>query len=195
MNMEKKELIKLAIKGLEVKIQEKKKSLKTGENLLEKRLLREKDTSPLNTEEIKVRISKLKEEINKLEKYQSDLEEDDFINRDCEETKINYLRYNRKRGNFDDASLTLPGKSLDTIIETCRDYSRILLEQVEEMDENTDAVRRARFKLKASECNQIADKLVGETGYCKDCSKAKNKKDKRKIGGSAFDMIVNGYQL
>lgn len=109
-----------------------------------------------------------------------------------EKFKIDYLKYNKKRGNFDNENLTLSGRSLETIVETCRDYSIILEEKAKIM--NDDKARlKLSFELKAKECNEIADKIASEIGYCKDCGKERNKQQDD-IGSDAMSLIINGYK-
>ena len=109
------------------------------------------------------------------------------------EFKINFLKYNKKRGNFDDESLTLPGKSLETIVETCRDYARILESQANDMNGDENARRKLTFQLKAKECIEIADKIAEKIGYCKDCANAR-KKNNDDIGADAMTLMANGYK-
>lgn len=74
MNITIEELIKLAIKGVELEILEKKKSLKTGENILYKRSQGEKDTCLFSTNEVKEKIFKIKNEIKEMESLQDELD-------------------------------------------------------------------------------------------------------------------------
>ena len=102
---------------------------------------------------------------------------------------INYLKYNRKRGNFDKSSVELSSNNVDTIIETLQDYSKILQAQIENID---NPRKKLQYKLKAEECSNIADKLIEKTGYCKDCKNAKKAKDD--IGADAMTLLASGYK-
>ena len=104
--------------------------------------------------------------------------------------KINYLKYDRKRGNFDKSSVELSSNNVDTIIETLQDYSRILQAQIDNIE---NPKKKLQYKLKAKECNEIADKLIEKTGYCKDCKKAM-KKANGDIGADAMTLLASGYK-
>lgn len=109
-----------------------------------------------------------------------------------DELNIDYLKYNKKRGNFDEANLKLSGKNLGTIIETCRDYAMILEGQSKDMDDS-QARQRLSFQLKAKECLEIADKIATEIGYCKECENTR-KKQNDDIGADAMTLMANGYK-
>ena len=126
-------------------------------------------------------------------KGQLNIFDDPETNKDVEEETgltINYLKYDRKRGNFDKSSVELSSNNVDTIIETLQDYSKILLVQIENID---NPRKKLQYKLKAEECNNIADKLIEKTGYCKDCEKAR-KKAKDDIGSDAMTLLASGYK-
>ena len=103
---------------------------------------------------------------------------------------INYLKYDRKRGNFDKSSVELSSNNVDTIIETLQDYSRILQIQIENID---NPRKKLQYKLKAEECRTIAEKLIEKTGYCKYCENAR-KKAKDDIGADAMTLLASGYK-
>lgn len=104
--------------------------------------------------------------------------------------KINYLKYDRKRGNFDKSSVELSSNNVDTIIEILQDYSRILQAQIDNIE---NPKKKLQYKLKAKECNEIANKLIEKIGYCKDCKKAM-KKANGDIGTDAMTLMANGYK-
>ena len=116
----------------------------------------------------------------------------DKVEKSVEETglTINYLKYDRKRGNFDKSSVELSSNNVDTIIEVLQDYSNILTNQIENID---NPRKKLQYKLKAEECSNIADKLIEKTGYCKDCEKAR-KKVKDDIGADAMTLLAKGYK-
>lgn len=107
------------------------------------------------------------------------------------EYNISYLKHNKKKGNFSDEILKLSFNNLNTIVETLRDYSRILIDQSQNIHEN--ARRKLSLELKAKECSEIADKISEEIGYCKNCENAR-KKNNDDIGADAFEMLANGYK-
>lgn len=109
------------------------------------------------------------------------------------EFKIGYLKHNKKKGNFSDEILKLSGNNLNTIVETLRDYARILIDQAQNIVEGENARRKLSLELKAKECNEIADKISEEIGYCKNCENAR-KKNNDDIGTDAFEVLANGYK-
>lgn len=108
------------------------------------------------------------------------------------EVNINFLKYNKKRGNFDKEKFSLSTKSLETIIETFRDYSRILLNKAENMGEDKTRLKLS-YELKAKECIEIAEQIANEIGYCKDCENARKKKQDD-IGSDAMSLMATGYK-
>lgn len=108
------------------------------------------------------------------------------------EYEIGYLKHNKKKGNFSDEILKLSGNNLNTIVEALRDYSIILIEQAQNIIDGENVRRKLSLEIKAKECNEIADKIAEEIGYCKNCENAKSKTDD--IGADAMTLIANGYK-
>lgn len=86
-------------------------------------------------------------------------------------------------------SFHIPYKRLETIIETCLDYS-VILNNLAENEEG--AYKKQSLLLKAKENIEIATFLAEQINYDKSCNKKRNKKDDD-IGRDAMDMLMNGY--
>lgn len=103
--------------------------------------------------------------------------------------QINFLEV-QKNSKCVERSMRLPYKSLETIVEMCSDYSRIVMEKSKGIDED-HMYKKKTYEFKAKEIQDLGIKIAGEINYNKSCSKNKHKSD---IGGDAFELLVNGYE-
>lgn len=100
---------------------------------------------------------------------------------------IDYLKCEKMKAV--NKSFHLPYKRLETIVETCLDYSTIL-NNLAENEEN--AYKKQSLLLKAKENLEISTLIAENIGYDKSCSKSKKKKDDD-IGADALELAINGY--
>lgn len=101
--------------------------------------------------------------------------------------EYNYLTV--KKSNCINNKLEISKHWLDTIIETCRDYSRIL----EELADKKEGSERALYILKANVNKDIANKIAEDIHYCKNCEEKKVRKNEKDIGIDALVLGFNGY--
>lgn len=99
---------------------------------------------------------------------------------------IDYLKCEKMKSV--NKSFHLPYKKLETIVETCLDYSTILNNLA---DNQEDVYRKQVLLFKAKENLEISTLIAEQIGYDKNCSKSKNKKDD--IGADALELAINGY--
>ncbi len=102
-----------------------------------------------------------------------------------EEITLKYLEVDKKmQGHNKEIKVTR--RSLDTIIEMATDYSKVLSNLAEGV--NDSAYKKAQLKYKAQEVEKIANDLTEKVGYCKDCKNAREIDD---VGMDAFAIMAN----
>ena len=87
-------------------------------------------------------------------------------------TLITFSKVVREHGQVfaTDDSIRTSKKSLDTIIEVLDYYSNTIEGFIDKAD---NAKTRAMLIIKKKECEKIRDSFIEQTGYCKECKKAK----------------------
>lgn len=100
---------------------------------------------------------------------------------------VNYIKCEKME--VVDKNFKIPYKRLETIVETCLDYSVILNNLA---DKEEDAYKKEQLLLKSKENLEISTFLAEKIGYDKSCNKKKNKR-MDDIGADALELAVNGY--
>lgn len=101
---------------------------------------------------------------------------------------LDYKFVQTSKNNINTKYLNISIRWLETIVETCRDYSRLLEEQLKEKQ----GIEKAGYIYKIKENNDIAEKIATDIGYCKSC-KIKEEKE-NDIGAEAMMLSAVGYK-
>ena len=101
-----------------------------------------------------------------------------------EEITVNYIKV--KKDKCVNESIKLSSRALETIVEMGINYSQILTERSETLEN----YKKVQYLYQADEALKISTRIAEQIGYCKKC-KAKKSDD---IGGDPMELGHKGYK-